>query len=464
MMSRLLACVLLVLGFPALASEAREGEPCLDLSCLVCPDARDPAKYEGTMKMVNFLALGRDQWLFRSVVDFDADFGVPKEFEPELARLVRTFNARGTDLMFVVQPTRGVMHRDKILPDHAYGFDYPRARRNLEHFVGQLRRSGALVPDILPLVDNPPQDEYFFRRDTHWTPSGARATAEVAATMIRAQPFYAELPKKQFRTEPGVTIVNYGVLDRALRALCHNDFGNQYLRGYRTVPVVEDDAAALFDDQGEPEVVLTGTSNSASRDEEIRHFNFDGYLKEFTELDILNYAMQGAGQYGALIEYLHSDDYDPDKAPRLIVWELPASYRLDGESMYRQLIPAINGGCAKGTELARQRSEVPVLQTGERAEILNNSGSGRQDFTGLEGFLEIRLSDKNLHDFYLITYYDNGERDKVRIRRPGVVTGGLYRMELSRAESLRSANLLSVLLEATEPLEAPLQADVQLCR
>src|SRR5690606_17379944 len=147
----------------------------------------------------------------------------------------------------------------------------------------------------------------------------------------------------------GVTIVNYGVLDRALRALCHNDFGNQYLRGYRTVPVVEDDAAALFDDQGEPEVVLTGTSNSASRDEEIRHFNFDGYLKEFTELDILNYAMQGAGQYGALIEYLHSDDYDPDNAPRLIVWELPASYRLDGESMYRPLIPAINGGCAKGT-------------------------------------------------------------------------------------------------------------------
>lgn len=460
---RLLAAFVATLS--SLTSMAAEQEPpCLDLSCLVCPAAADPDKYEGgAMGMVRHLALGKDQWLFRSEVDFDGDFGVPPAMEPELRRLLRTFRDRGSDVMFAIQPTRGMMHRDKILADHAYGFDYPKARRNLEHFLAQLRRSGALVPDILPLVDHPPEQEYFFRRDTHWTPAGAQASARLTADAIRALPYYPALEKKQFRTEPGVTIVNYGALDIALARLCRNGFGNQYLRGYRTVPVVED-AAALFDEQPDAQVVLTGTSNSAARDEEIRHYNFDGYLKEYTQLDVLNFAMQGAGEYGALLEYLHSDEYDPDRPPRLLVWELPASYRLDSPAMYRQLIPAIEGGCSKAKVLREQHSDLPRMAVGERAEILNNSGAGRLEFTGQDGFLELRLADKNLRDFYLISYYDNGERDKVRIRRPAVVSGGLYHLELSRAANLRQANLLSVLLEPNQALEAPSTLEVQLCQ
>lgn len=451
--------------FFSLGAQAEEASPpCLDLSCMLCPAASNAEHYaSGGISMARFLALGENQWLFRSTVDFESEFGTPADMEPELRRLIAAFRAQGTDVMFTLQPTRGMMHRDKILPGQSHGFDFPKARANLANFQDQLRRAGALAPDILQLVDNPPEQEYFFRRDTHWTPSGAAATARIIADAIRTLPYYTTLEKKQFRTEPGVTIVNYGVLDQALSRLCHNEFGNQYLRGYRTVPVV-DDAAALFDDQAEPQVVLTGTSNSAARDEETRHYNFDGYLKEYTELDILNYAMQGAGQYGALIEYLHSDDYDPKNAPRLLVWELPISYRLDASSMYRQLIPAVKGGCKAAQSLHKQQSQLPALKVGDRLEVLNNAGADRLELTGTDGFIELKLSDRNLRDFYLITYYDNGERDKIRIRRPGVVTGGLYRLELSRAPSLQGANLLSVLLEPNQATDTPSTVDAQLCR
>lgn len=440
-------------------------EPCVDLSCLVCPDAAIADKYQGAnMRMVRHLALGENQWLFRSVVDFENNFGMPRDMEPELKRLLDTFRAQGSEVLFAVQPTRGLMHRDKILPDHSYGFNYAQARQSLADYLEQLRRSGAHVPDILLLIDNPPSEEYFFRRDTHWTPAGARATAKVTADYLRHLPLYDALEKAQFQTEPGVTIVNYGVLDMALERLCMNKFGNQFVRGYRTIPITGDDEDALFGDQSEPEVVLVGTSNSAARDEEIRHYNFDGALKELAEVDLLNFAMQGAGQYGALTEYLHSSSYQPAQAPKLYIWELPANYRLDSPAMYRQLIPAIKGGCSLATTLKKQSSSLPAGSPGQRTEIFSNAGENRLELTGQDGFLQLNLSDKDLRDFYLISYYDNGARDKIRIRRPGVVTGGLYYLELSRDPNLRQANLLSVFIEPNDELAAEVKMDVQLCQ
>ena len=83
------------------------------------------------------------------------------------------FHARGTQVVIAVQPTRGIMHRDKVPRGQRHGFDFTTARRNLASFLDQLRAGGAVVPDILPLVDSPPEQDYFFRRDHHWTPAGA---------------------------------------------------------------------------------------------------------------------------------------------------------------------------------------------------------------------------------------------------------------------------------------------------
>lgn len=453
-----------VIAFLALSKPAFAAEADCDLDCLICPGLADPKHYaEGIMKSLDSLAPGTDKWLFRSAVDLTNDFGIPPEMRPEFARLMATFAAKNIQVAIAVQPTRGIMHRDKVRPEYAYGFDYPLARRNLAQFLQQLHQGGALVPDVLPLVDTPPQPDYFFRRDHHWTPTGAQATARIVADHLTSQPFYAQLSKKNFRTEPGVMVPKDGTMSRGLKRICGNNYGFQYVRGFQTIPV-DADASALFDEVATNEVVLVGTSNSASRDDEAKNYNFDGYLKEYLSTDILNYALPGAGQDGALIQYLHSADYDPKAPPKLIIWELPANFRLETPLTYRQLIPAINGGCSQSPRvLASSKQELPGLKTGERIELLSNAGGQRQNLQDLPAFLEVRIGDLNVKDFYIITYYDNGSRDKAWYRREGVVNGGLYYLELSRAKEHRGANLLSVFLEPVEPLETPTTVEAQLC-
>lgn len=104
------------------------------------------------------------------------------------------------------------------------------------------------------------------------------------------------------------------------------------------------------------------------------------------------------------------------------------------------------------------------MKVNQRIELLSNAGDQRRDLSDLDGFLDIRISDRNLKDFYVIVYYDNGARDKVWFRREAVVTGGHYYLELSRAEAFKGANLLSVFMEPTVDIAQSTQVDIQLCR
>ena len=109
------------------------------------------------------------------------------------------------------------------------------------------------------------------------------------------------------------------------------------------------------------------------------------------------------------------------------------------------------------------RLQRPALRVNDRIELLSNAGESRKALGSGQGFLDIRISDKNVKDFYVIVYYDNGARDKVWFRREAAVTGGQYYLELSRAAEFRDANLLSVLLEPTQVVEQPFQIETKLC-
>jgi alginate biosynthesis protein AlgX len=436
---------------------------CENLQCMVCPALSDPQRYaEGRMKLMREIVPGKDRWLFRSVVDLTNEFGIPAPMRPEFARLIKAFDQQGIHVAMAIQPTRGLMHRDKLPSEHPLGFDYNRASANLAAYLGQLRQGGAVVAPMMQLVQQPPSKEFFFRRDHHWTPAGAEATARLMADEIRRQPFYAGLTKKEYRTEPGVMVPKDGTLNLALSYICGNNYGFQYVRGYQTIPVA-DGADALFDEAPDPEVILVGDSNAAAREDESKQFNFDGYLKQYLGVDLLNYALPGVGEDGSLLEYLLSDDYKAEAPPKLIIWELPANYRLDSPLMYRQLVPAVQGGCKASQEVLSSKLQRPALKIGERIELLSNAGSERKSLSGSKGFLDIRLSDKNVKDFYVIVYYDNGARDKVWFRREAAVTGGQYYLELSKDPAYAGANLLSVFLEPTKAGSAATDVETRLC-
>lgn len=458
-----LSAALALLSLPGQAAQADPATKpgCENLQCMVCPAMSDPQRYaEGRMKLMREIVPGKDRWLFRSAVDLTNDFGIPAPMRPEFARLMQAFERQGIHVAMAIQPTRGLMHRDKLFTDQLHGFDYARASNSLATYLGQLRQGGAVVAPMMQLVQQPPKGEYFFRRDHHWTPTGAEATARLMAEEIRRQPFYAGLTKKAYRTEPGVMVPKDGTLNLAMSSLCGNNYGFQYVRGYQTIPVASG-GDALFDEAPDPEVILVGDSNAAAREDESKQFNFDGYLKQYLNVDVLNYALPGVGEDGSLLEYLLSSDYKPKAPPKLIVWELPANYRLDSPLMYRQLVPAVQGGCAARQEVLGAKLQRPALKVGERIELLSNAGSGRQALS--KGFLDIRMSDKNVKDFYIIVYYDNGARDKVWFRREAAVTGGQYYLELSKAPEFAGANLLSVFMEPTKPGTAATDVETRLC-
>ncbi|MGO1501346.1 MAG: alginate O-acetyltransferase AlgX-related protein [Marinobacter sp.] len=461
MLRTLISSLMLIwLVLPAQASAQCDG-----LDCLLCEGLADDIEYaEGSMKSLKRIAPGKDHWLFRSDVDLSNEFGIPSEFLADYRRLIQKFNEYGTEVVFIVQPTRGLMHRDKIREDKRYGFNYQSAYTNLQVLLSQLEDGGAHVPNILPLVESPPEQEYFFRRDHHWTPSGARETAMVAARKIKTLPAYHAIANKEFVTEKASVISKDGTMNRGLREICGNNYGFQYVQGYQTVPAA-DGADALFGDTEEVEILLVGTSNSAARDDEYKNYNFEGFLKDELQRDILNYALPGSGQDGSMLQYLLSEDYSPEAPPKLVIWELPASYRLDDQKIYRQLIPAIEGGCGFSDNVqGHNKITVPKMKEGQRLEVYSNAGADQKNLSNFGGYLDIKFSDLAIKDFYVITYFDNGQRDKVWFRRAGIVDGGQYYLELPRDTAFRNANLLSVFIEPTDPIKKESTLEVSVCQ
>ena len=441
-----------------------EDKSCNKLDCLLCPAIDNPQSYpEGNMQLMHMLTPGNDRWLFRSDIDLTNSFGMSTDNLSGFTRLVQEFSSQGIELAMVIQPTRGLMHRDKVRDDYMRDFNFELARENYVKYLGQLRKAGAIVPDLTQLIDNPPADEYFFRRDHHWTSAGAMVTAKLVADELIKHPIYELLPRKKFQTRIGNTQFKDGTLNLALNSLCGNNYGFQYVPGYTTIPEI-DNFDQLFDDEPDPEVILVGTSNSASRDAENKQFNFDGFLKDYLRTDLLNFAMPGAGEFGSLIEYLNSTVYSNTNPPRLIIWELPANYQPGSELMYRQLIPAIRGQCSDDSLLFNSVKRIGI-SVDERIELLNNTGLDRKDLRNLTGgYLDIRTNNRNFKNFYLLIYYDNGQRDKIWIRREAVVSGGQFYLELSDMPEFRNSNLLSVFIEPTEDHAVPTTMEVRLCQ
>ena len=451
----LVSLVLFSLSAMTLACEGED--------CLLCDGLASEEHYqEGIMKAMRFIAPGNDTWLFRSDFDLSNSFGIAQEFEPDLKRFISQLKRRGTELVVIVQPTRGLMNPHRVRDEYRYDFDFEIARQSLQGYLNQLLEAVAHVPNAMSLIDGEMEEDYFFRRDHHWTPYGSKVTAQLVADYIKQMPVYQDLDSKEYVTEPSTYIPKDGTMNRALRHICGNNHGSQYVKGYQTVPVSSDEDA-LFGDVADPEVVLVGTSNSAERDDDYKNYNFSGFLKEYLELDILNYAMPGAGDIGSLIQYFQSEDYDIDNPPKLIIWELPASYPLSEEKIYRQLVPAVDGGCDFNQQILEKNHQLTAMEPAQRIEILSNTGRSRKRIDSSQGYIQLDFSDKNIKDFYVITYYDNGVRDKIWFRRANIVDGGRYFLELSKDEKFQDANLMSVFLEPSEPIKGSSTLKARLC-
>lgn len=463
---------LLCMGF-FVGTHAQEEKPaqkscvsCDLTDCLICPQLFEESTYaRGVLKSLKYITPGKDNWLFRSDIDFNKELHIPEAHLNNFSGMIEALKQTGISLVIMVQPTRGLMHSDKILSEHDFDFSFNESKSSYETLIKQLNSLGAVAPNVLSLLRKDMPHEYFFRRDHHWTPAGARETAKLVAETVKALPVYNDLTKKRFVTEESVLISRLGTMNDGLQYICGNNFGWQYVQGFQTVPAEETDdvdEADLFGGDDAGEVVLVGTSNSALREDEYKNYNFDGFLKEYLSVDIQNFAIPGSGRGGSLLRYLSSTDYDPEHPPSLIIWESPGGRRFDEQNFYRQIIPAIRGGCESGQSAVLEANQkVPPLTPTKRVQILSNFNTDDQAVLESTHFLELKIGDTNVNDFYVIIYFDDGSRDKIHFRKGDALEGGKYYLQMN--QDSRGKRIFSVFLEPRVQTNEAVDIGIKLC-
>lgn len=291
---------------------------------------------------------GKDGVFFRINLDFRMAHPFSDQIVAELAALSEALAENGTTLIYVPIPTKSVTMPNH-LPETAalYGFDLEIATMVHDDILERLNAQGVVTVDAREaMLDGAADDLPFFRADFHWTASGARETAKAIAETIKALPGYEDLTPTTFETAPQGPDVAFSGMRRILQKHCTETLPEVVSMTYDTVPIQTDDlGGAGLDLFGEAEasipIALAGTSFS---DSPIN--NFPGFIAQYTELEVVNYALTGGNQYGAMLSYLTSEAFQETR-PRFLIWENPIYNNLAqfGDQPLRELIAAAGNSC-----------------------------------------------------------------------------------------------------------------------
>jgi alginate biosynthesis protein AlgX len=293
---------------------------------------------------------GKDGVFFRTFADLRLQHPMDQRTIALLGRLTKALAENGTTLVYVTIPAKSQAMAN-YLPVHAadYGFDPEMAELIYTDIVTRMAEVDIVAPDIMSALQSVQGEERaFFGADFHWTSGGARSAAMAIADAIKAHPSYADVIPATFESKPIGKQVAFSGMRRTLQGFCVNALPPTETMVFKTSPVANAaaDVGALdiFAGSGTAmPAVLVGTSFS---DSSIN--NFVGFLSEYTGLDIVNYAITGGNQFGAMTSYLTSDEFR-DARPRFLIWENPIYNNLAqyGSAPLEELIAAAGTSCAQ---------------------------------------------------------------------------------------------------------------------
>lgn len=301
---------------------------------------------------------GRDGVFFRLNLDLRLRHTVTEGSIDLMARLSEALAARGTTLVYVPIPSKGLAMPGS-LPDAAaaYGFDHDIAADVYEDTLARLREAGVVAVDALtPLLDLEDGQLAFIPTDHHWTSAGSRAVAAEVARVIAETSGYADLEKVTAETRSLGPQEVPSPVRREIQSMCRDTIPPSVTEAFETeVTAPASSGGDIFAaEEGGPAIALVGTSMSRTP-----AFDFQGFLAESSQLDVVNYAVIGGNQYGAIVSYLMSDEF-LSAPPKYLVWENPIYNNLGefGELPMRELVAAALEDC---TPLDAQRPDDRTL-------------------------------------------------------------------------------------------------------
>ena len=291
---------------------------------------------------------GKDGVFFRTFADLRLQHPMDQRTIVQLGRLAAVLKENGTTLVYVTIPAKSQVMVD-YLPEHTkdYGFDPEMAQMIYADIITRMSAAGIIAPDVMTALQSVKGDEKpFFGADFHWTSQGARAAAQAIADLIKADPAYAELTPAQYESKPIGKEIAFSGMRRTLQSFCKDALPPTQTEAYKTtlVEAATGEGAVLdifASSTATVPAVLIGTSFS---DSPIN--NFAGFLNEFTGLDVVNYAITGGNQFGAITSYMTSNEFK-EQRPRFLIWENPIYNSLAqyGSEPLEELIAAAGTSC-----------------------------------------------------------------------------------------------------------------------
>jgi alginate biosynthesis protein AlgX len=329
----------------------RFGGPALILAALSATSAHAESSAYQCSNLETAAALpsieGLDGVFYRVLADLRMRHPMEDSVMDQMGALSDALAAGGTTLIYVTVPTKSQAMPDTLPPAAAdYAFDSATATLVYNDIIGRLSAHGVLAPDILAALsaaapDKPP----FFQADFHWTSDGARLAAEAIGAVMKAQPFYGDLTLAEYQTTDLAPTAAFSTMRRTLQAFCIGELPRVEAVAHLTeVAAGSDEGVSDIFAGGDDgvQIVLVGTSFSDSP-----LGNFAGYLSEYSGLDVVNYAVTGGNQFGAMTSYLTSRDFT-DNPPRFLIWENPIYNNLAqfGPDPMAELIAAAGETCS----------------------------------------------------------------------------------------------------------------------
>jgi alginate O-acetyltransferase complex protein AlgJ len=189
-------------------------------------------------------------------------------------------------------------------------------------FTGALREKGMTVADTRSaLLKAKPFGEVFLKSDTHWTPNGAKATAEAIQTAIEGADI--GLPDETVTAEWRAPVSIWGDLTQYVTSPDYAPrvgLQQENIPIYRTSVSVDAAGGDIFGDDTSVPVMLVGTSYSANE-----NWSFADFLRTSLSTDVVNVAKEGLGPGVPMMDLLSGAALEETK-PNVIVWEFPVRY------------------------------------------------------------------------------------------------------------------------------------------
>ncbi len=363
---------------------------------------------------------GTEGWFFRKS-ELENLFEIPADSQKAFSRINDALAYKGIHLVLLPMLPRGIaghqyIPNDGLLSDMLYEAAFSASQ--FSSFIASLEKLGVDVIDINDLKTRDSSydwDGYTFSQDIHWKPEGARLVAELVAERMGTLLPENTNPVEFETTKSAAPVPIDGGFTQALNEICQEKIPVEEFHTFQTKQVLNS-LDSLFGDDGdapadELAVHIVGTSFT----DEKKKYNFAGFLREFLQRDVANFAVAGGGLTESIYGWAQNENGIGLK-PKILLWEYSNHRDVLEKAAFlnNAVVPAIFGACTGELLVAEDRFNT-------RTQV--SLSFPPQEGTADEFYVRFDFSNPALAEFQIQYAFPNGRIVRSNFTNPERVTG-----------------------------------------